>query len=72
MYDNIPLEYYTEQDREVPTNSYSVGYDFDPNDPDEVESVKLASEWDAHYSLEKANARIRELEELLWEAERRA
>ena len=68
----LPDSYYHAYEREVPTNSYCVGSDFDPNDPEEVESVKLASEWDAHYSLEEARARIQELESLLWEAERRA
>lgn len=64
MYGEIPLEYYSEQDREVPSNSYCAGIDFDPSDPEEVESVMLASEWDAHnriVKLERENAELRSL-----------
>lgn len=62
MYGDIPMEYYTERGCEVPSNSYCAGVDFDPFDPDEVEIVKLASEWDRHYAMEKLereNARLR-------------
>ena len=72
MYGELPDSYYHAYEREVPSNSFCVGEDFNPNDEDEVEDVKLASEWDAHYSLERARAKIQELESLLFEAERRA
>ena len=71
MYGELPDSYYYANEREVPTNSYCVGYDFDPNDEEEVESVKLASEWDAFYSLVKAGKRIQQLEQQLWEVNQR-
>ena len=62
MYGDIPIEYYTESGREVPSNTYVPGVDFDPSDPEDVESVRLASEWDHYYSLEAAQKRIVALE----------
>jgi hypothetical protein len=58
----IPLEWYTEREREVPGPSFVVGYDFDPSDPDEVEWVRAATEQSAAdriRALEQENAALR-------------
>jgi hypothetical protein len=59
----FPIEYYTEQGREVPSPTYTPGVDFDPNDPDDVEIVGLATEIDKYNridQLERENAMLRE------------
>jgi hypothetical protein len=65
MYGELPDSYYHAHEREVPTNTYVPGVDFDPDDEGDVESVKFASEWDRFHSLEAANLRVEQLERLL-------
>lgn len=84
MYGELPIEYYTESGREVPSNTYIPGEDFDPYDADDVAAVQTASEWDRHNTiarLEAENARLRNMlendepdwdeheEECMWDAE---